>query len=436
MNTYSELNKRLNELKNGYISKKTINGKERYYLQYRLGNKIISKYIKNDELLNIEKELRERKEIEEKLKLLNSSFKPLRAIGTNAINLTGYVMEEDDVVATFKKNELVDIDKQRAPSIFLKTPYLSPWLEKRSIDTHRTNSRMLKKILRIKNDNDLECVLRVNAASITDNFWFKPLGSKLKYQDVIYDNDFYSDVSLNGDINSAPNNPLMTPELINTGSFEKCWKLIDNQWYMLKKGNKKEILAELFSSKLAEKLNIPTINYNLFENNVISKNFADKINLEPISFFAGEDDSYENVYNAIKQINKDFIKPYLLLMWFDALIDNVDRHNENISIIRERKTGKIISLAPNYDNNLALYSLNENENINSFGLIKAFEKFVLNNKEVLSYCKDIDFPKLNKEMLNDILISIDKNYQIKEIVDFIYNRYLELNNFKQQINNQ
>lgn len=62
------LEARIAELPTGYISEKNINGKKRYYLQWREGGKLKSKYIRVDELEVVKKQIAERKELEERLK--------------------------------------------------------------------------------------------------------------------------------------------------------------------------------------------------------------------------------------------------------------------------------------------------------------------------------------------------------------------------------
>lgn len=433
MSNYSELKQKLEQLPKGYLSKKNIQGKTRYYLQCREGNRIISHYVKESELTKLIASLKERKQIEEELKKLSCFLKPITSLSENALALTGDVMEGDDKVASFLRNELTYLDQKRAPSFFLKTPYLSLWLEKRSIDNHRTNSRLLRKVLRIKEINEVNNVLKVHAVCLTDNYWFRPLKSKLKYQDVVFNNDYFSETALNGDLRHIPEKPCITPELSNTGSLEKCWKLINNHWYMIKKGSPKEVFAELFTSSLAIKLGIPSAHYSLYQGKVITENFASNLNLEPISAFAGDDDSYENVYAAIKEINESFLDSYLLLMWFDALCDNVDRHNENLGILRERGTGRILSLAPNFDNNLSLYSLSEIESSNSLGLIHEFEQFIQKNSDARRRFLSLRLPSIHPDLLVEVLNDIDAEYRNNHVIDFILKRYQELTNFKNNL---
>lgn len=69
----SELEKQISSLPVGYISKKLISGKERYYQQWTENGKIKSKYIKNDELEDFRKKIELRKSLQSKLSDLKSS---------------------------------------------------------------------------------------------------------------------------------------------------------------------------------------------------------------------------------------------------------------------------------------------------------------------------------------------------------------------------
>ena len=57
------LRARIAELPGGYVSRKTINGKERFYLQWREDGKLKSKYLKAGEKERIEPLIEERKAI-------------------------------------------------------------------------------------------------------------------------------------------------------------------------------------------------------------------------------------------------------------------------------------------------------------------------------------------------------------------------------------
>ena len=69
----SDLESQIASLPVGYISKKMINGKERYYQQWTENRKIKSKYIKNEEVEEFQKKIAFRKSLQSKLSELKSS---------------------------------------------------------------------------------------------------------------------------------------------------------------------------------------------------------------------------------------------------------------------------------------------------------------------------------------------------------------------------
>lgn len=66
--------KEIEVLPKGYISHKSISGKEYSYLQWREGGKVHSKYIKKNELEAMEIDLKKRRERESSIKRLKSSM--------------------------------------------------------------------------------------------------------------------------------------------------------------------------------------------------------------------------------------------------------------------------------------------------------------------------------------------------------------------------
>lgn len=61
--------------------------------------------------------------------------------------------------------------------------------------------------------------------------------------------------------------------------------------------------------------------------------------------------------------NKDLVMEYLNILFMDTICMNVDRHTQNYGFLRDLGTGRIKSMAPNFDNNLSLVSRGINENI-------------------------------------------------------------------------
>ena len=98
-----------------------------------------------------------------------------------------YIMSKDVAVAKWHDNNLEIINEDLLPLYLKNTGNVEKWLETRAIDCHRANSRLLKKALRLAEKDDVSTVLSVNAATITDNYWIKPIDSELTYADVRFD---------------------------------------------------------------------------------------------------------------------------------------------------------------------------------------------------------------------------------------------------------
>jgi len=67
------------KLKDGYISKKTISGKQYSYLQKRVNNKLNSEYIREDMLPQVKSELEKRDELEKRINQVNEQLKKIEA---------------------------------------------------------------------------------------------------------------------------------------------------------------------------------------------------------------------------------------------------------------------------------------------------------------------------------------------------------------------
>lgn len=409
MANVNELLLELESLPNGYISRKVIHGKEYFYLQYKSNGKLVSKYIKENDLDKLKADLLKREEIEKEIKYLLSKEKNLNSLSKTTLELSGYVMQEDDVVAEFIKGTLTYINNEKAPLIIKRTHDLISFLSSRILDTSRTNARLLKRIMNVHGEEEYLIALKNHATSVTDNYWFKSKNSRLKYKDVSLESDIYNEISLKGEMLYFPKEAKLSPQFSLLGSYEKCWRLIDNQWWMYKSETKEEIYSEIIASKISLLLNIPTALYEIDDKYIRTKNFADKSIFEPLSSLAGDDDSYEHVFPLLLGLNKELAKQYLKIIYFDALTNNVDRHNENLGFLRNKKTGKIVSLAPNFDLNMSLFSRNKLLSQTKDGFITLFTRFIESNNEVKDLYKEVDIPRLNENDIDELLSHYDLN---------------------------
>lgn len=74
---YSDIERELQGLPLGYISTKVIHGKTQYYLQKRVGKRVVGKYIPEDEVISVKKGLSRRVALGEELSAINTRIAEL-----------------------------------------------------------------------------------------------------------------------------------------------------------------------------------------------------------------------------------------------------------------------------------------------------------------------------------------------------------------------
>lgn len=352
----------------------------------------------------------------------------------------GILMYKENEVALIENNILLKVlNKDLLPIIMLNEGEGSfeSWLQTRVIDTHRTNSRQVRRRLSLKTEVPNEIVIKSRAVSITDSYWLKWNNEIITFKEV---RDKLSDglnaVALYGNIDEINfNMDDITPELTNIGSFEKCWKNVDDNWYMIKKGSIKENFAEVLTSEIGIELGFNVVLYKAIDDGklVICKDFTNngEVDFEPMYSFVKDYWEIDDSVEIIEQLG--YIDDFLNITFLDALCYNIDRHTFNFGFLR--KDGEIIGLAPNFDNNLALSGV-----LNDKGLEKTWysTSFTRNNYLPILKKYNYNIPEVNfqviKSLINKTLIQfpeLQKEDDFKDVVyNIIYNNYEELKNLK------
>ncbi|MDP4144655.1 MAG: hypothetical protein Q8936_09300 [Bacillota bacterium] len=338
---------------------------------------------------------------------------------------TGYLMSQDKIIGEISNNEVVSIDNELAPLYIKNTGDFEGWLKFRSIDLHRTNSRLLRKVLRLNTNDEVNIVLSVHGLAITDTYWVKEKSSNLTYRDVRFTTDKFSDLALFGDPNAFSFEASLTPEMTNIGSYEKCWKVRNGNWYMYKQGSVNERFSEIFAFKLGKKLGFNMAEYKLIDKYIVSEDFTDNasVNFEPMYSLVLEDEDYKVNIEALTKIDAALVKQYMDIIFLDTIVMNVDRHTFNYGLIRDVNSGKILSMAPNFDNNLSLISRGYAKNTDRNDLlVKLFKEVLEENKYKI--------PVLSKELIRDTAEAAAREFEdefdIDYIVDFCMNAYYKL----------
>lgn len=335
------------------------------------------------------------------------------------------IFSGDTLVAAWENNNLTVINSALLPLYLKKISNADMWLETRAIDSHRANSRLLKKALRLTDKDDVSTVIHVNGATITDNYWIRPIGSDLTYEDVKFSDDSFSNLALKGNYDSfnkaALSKKSKTPELTNVGSFEKCWKLRNGSWWMYKKANHNEMFSELFVYELGIALGMNMAIYDKGKGYIKTLDFTKgaSVNFEPASSFLGDNEEYSFVISSLKNICPEAIPDYIRMIFLDTIVANPDRHTNNFGLLRETQTGKVLGFAPNYDNNMALISRGYPSKVSSKDLlISLFNELMEKYPEHKKYV-----PEVSEDVVKNVIKNINMKVKSKEIANMVLRRY-------------
>ena len=302
---------------------------------------------------------------------------------------------------------------------------LSEWFKGRGIPSWRDKLDLL--LHRLNIDTPSELLDKAFGLSLSDQYWIKPYGSNITYDDVnFFQHDFdYAEfleasLSLNSKVLTKEAS-LKTPNNTTDGMLKKAWVIEDGVRYLLKGGYKTDVLQpfnEVLASMICDRLGFSHVPYTLttYKDQVVSKCpcFITR-NTELITAYQIKNnmkryDSREDYETYIKKLEEEGIDNARIKMEnmyiLDYLIMNEDRHLNNFGIIRDVNTLKWVDVAPIFDNgqSLNVQDYNEDEVVTSghgrlFYELKQFD-------EIIKVVRNLK--RINIEALEDIPEEFDK----------------------------
>lgn len=322
------------------------------------------------------------------------------------------IMSGDIPVVEFDENDFnyKILNAELAPIYIVNRGNIKFWIEERAVNSIRANSRAVKSKLGLsRNASDYDTAMKVDAASIIDNYWVKKDGDSRSYQDVLFKANEFFTLALMRDNSALDKKPSRTPELTNIGQQEKGWKLEDGQWWLYKNEPVTEIVSEYITYRLGEILGFDMAEYEITDHGkfIRSKDFTiNKYNLQHIDGIMVDhiengitvtDDDYKYNYYKLKEMSEEYAQQYLDICVLDAICENFDRHSKNYGVLTDRISGAIVSLAPNYDNNNSLLTNTNLDISRKGGVLNMFRNFI--KKENI----EINLPEISKADIADIV---------------------------------
>ncbi|MCL1903799.1 MAG: HipA domain-containing protein [Oscillospiraceae bacterium] len=294
---------------------------------------------------------------------------------------------------------------------------LDEWWRSRSIPASRQNFREAMEGLGISSSEEL--LTKCFGLSLSDQYWVNPTENPLKWEDVnFFDNPFSDDVGnvLFGNAEQGKEISLFSPDNTSDGWLKKKWKIIDGKRCLVKGGSMpfhQEPLNEACATAVMKRLNIPHVPYSVFVDDELPYSVCD-------DFINSETDlvSAYNISTALKKQNNTSSYQHYLdccqklgipnaqedidkMLTLDYLILNEDRHYNNFGAVRNAITLEWLGLAPVFDSGTSLW-YNQNQISNSPHVLKRMttKPFRTTYEEQIKLVKN--FSWLDSSALNGI----------------------------------
>lgn len=231
---------------------------------------------------------------------------------------------------------------------------LNQWWTDRSIPASRSGIQEALEVLEIANTKLL--LLRCYGLSLSDQYWIKPDGSDLTWDDInFFDNSFSDDI---GDVlfgTPKKGNALnfSSPDNTSDGFLKKRWKIIDGRCCLIKGGSnpfRQQPFNEVIATKIMERLDIPHVPYTLVWNKEAPYSVCEDIVNETTELIPawrvmmsqkkGNNTSvYQHFVTCCEALGIRDVVPFLdRMITLDYIIANEDRHFNNFGLIRNAET--------------------------------------------------------------------------------------------------
>ena len=300
---------------------------------------------------------------------------------------------------------------------------LNKWWCSRSIPASRMGIADAFDTLGISAPSEL--LTKCFGLSLSDHYWIKPSGSSMKWEDVnFFDNDFSDHIGdvLFGTNTKSSGFDFNSPDNTSDGNLKKRWKIIDGKRCLLKAGSmpyRQQPYNEVIASIIMDRLGIDHVPYSVVnignEPFSICEDFITK-DTELVSAYRilqirgkeNHENDYLHYINTCKELGVDISTAIDDMIVVDYIIANEDRHFNNFGLLRNAETLEWIGAAPIFDSGTSLwFNRSEDQIKNAEIKCKPFKKHHSEQIKLVSDISRYDFSKLDgidndiREVLKD-----------------------------------
>lgn len=287
---------------------------------------------------------------------------------------------------------------------------LNGWWSERSIPASRSGIKDVLDTLNIQNPKML--LTHCFGLSLSDQYWIKPKNSDLKWEEInFFENSFSDDIGnmMFGDFKKNVELNLCSPDNTSDGCLKKRWKIIDGKRCLLKAGELpyyQQPFNEVIASIIMDRLDIPHTQYSIIWQNDQPYSMCEDFitpETELISAWrvcqirnkANHENDYLHYVNLCKEFGVTDIEHSLdMMIVLDYIIANEDRHFNNFGIIRNADTLKWVGAAPIFDSGTSLAYNRPPHQLFKISTCKPFKSTHGEELKLVNSFDWIDFSKL------------------------------------------
>ena len=243
------------------------------------------------------------------------------------------------------------------------------WLSERVLPGSREFAADILRCLGLEISNLKGIVDTSKCLSLTDSYWVAPVDFTESFYDInLFDS--YFDGALTTAAYTGSSKPskrfTVSPELTTNGQLRKAWRRYGEGDIILYKGGSEgfantgtEPFSEYYASQIARQMNLHAVRYEL-ENwkGILSskcKLFTDiDTSFVPASDLIQSED-IRSCLEYYRDLGEDFYDELCSMLIFDAVIYNESRHFTDFGLLRDNRSGNLISPAPIFDNGVSLF---------------------------------------------------------------------------------
>lgn len=345
------------------------------------------------------------------------------------VNLIEFTLEEKGLEGLTARIDQTYEDKEYLFPLDLKVSGegLLEWLQKRVIPKNRAFVDEILQSLGLS-ANDTKGIIDVcKGLSLTDSYWIVPCGFEGKFADYnLFENRFSEILSLVAYTGVGRTHEAFStsPELTTGGALPKAWRYIDGDGVFLYKGGTtggantgKEPFSEYYAFQIAKQMGLNAVEYDLenWKGLLASKCrlFTDiGTSFVPAYGLVGKD-TLKPYIDYYRNLGEEYYEQLCSMLVFDAVIYNEDRHFGNFGILRDNKTGQIISPAPIFDNGLSLFSAAMPDEFENIGEYAATRMPPYRNVTFEAICREV--------------IGRKQMQQLRKLLGFHFKRHPKIN---------